>query len=1597
MMHSRPLYLFLFSLLVSLWSFQATAQAPRVFPKAASSQPSFVKGLSSINKGQATYAKRNPSPAKNISNAVLDDASDANPVDVTQKIVNPSFESGFDGWNNNGFFTQGNDGLNPYKQGNTYVERWQGSPPLPNVSISQTLTGLPNGKYTLTIGAQNLSQNPDVGQPGAFVYGNDSQKEVTAKGEYSVDIIVVDSTLTIGFKTQNSKGNWTGCDNFRLQYKGVAQQAMKDKLQGLVDSANVLLAKKMQNAIRTPLQNAVNAAQQSLSNNSAASELAERIKQVQTSLPSALVSVDAYNQLQAAIDKATAVYGDGSGQEASTLLAVINQKTDLSNNFNATLDDLQKAPSDIDAAILAYRYANASNGTPLDMTSRVVNPSFESGFTGWNSNGLYTQGNNDFNPQKAGNTYIERWVSTPPVPDVSVSQKITNLPNGKYTVTIGGQNITQSPLAGQTGAYVFGNISQAEVKAKGEYSVDFLVVDSTATIGFKTQNSKGNWAACDNFRLQYKGAAKDALKERLQSLLDSATVAVNQKMRNSNHTALEASINAGQQTLAQNGNDVAQRISQLEIDLKAARISIDAYAKLQTALDSAQGVYGNGSGQGAAAFKAVIDQNTTLSNNLDAELSNVQKAPAEIYEAMLMFRVANATGPAPTVVTDPRFARGATMAFGRSTVSGVDPKDIREQGFCWSTTPEPTLFDNRTTKSFWSNGAIYRLENLQPSTVYYMRAYAVGSNFAVGYGKVLKVITIPKGTVTYAFSGSVENSGENAPRIKAAVESGVYYYNNLTSVTNHNLWVNYHEGTPTAEASYGGYMQFGANPSYQRTGTAMHEMNHTIGVGQHWIWYGPNSPLRKEGSRGQWLGERASKVVQFLQNDPNASMTGDAIHMWPFGINGAHEDNGSEFLYIGHSLITQALGEDGLANPGRGFITPAYTFEHTPSKKYYLKVEDSKTGLNTSFLAENESGQLINKKISASNVLNDDRAAWYLEFDPATALYQLRNVSTGKYFTQQDGSGIGLSATSSLTPAESFQLLGARYNTKIGTDEKNFQAKAYWIISPKGNYSSPTLAASSPEAVSTVSFDLTDAATTQRWLIFTADNVKSFDSLLVAPTGVKNMYVASGDAKTILTWDPGFSTAYDVLRSQTANGTYTSIATDLTSGRYEDATASNGTTYYYKMVAHNELGTSPASAVLSGTPVQGQHLHLSFDENTGTTAHDDWGGYHAQLKNGATWTAGANGTNDVELTTFSETATTSTSDQNDRAVALSTTASSYIQLPSGVVSTLSDFTIATWVKVPQNIGDNSRIFDFGNSTNTYMALSPKAGQSLYYEITRPGVNYRLSIPYTIPTDQWVHLAISQKDTTFKFFVNGQVVYTDQKATFKPSDMGVTTLNYLGRSMWAGDPYTDLTFGDFRIYNYALADNTVTTLVNASSLPVQLVSFEGKAISEGNYLSWKTAQELNNDHFVLERALNTPSNFKAIAQIKGNGTTRLPSSYQFIDPQAQGRLAYYRLIQVDKDGKKEPSRIISMDNRTLRVLNGFPNPVSSQLTIELPDREFSSVHLRVLNTTGHVVYEDKNYIPVNGDVQIQMSSLPVGVYRVVITHPIENYGLTVIKR
>lgn len=145
-------------------------------------------------------------------------------ANMTGAIVNPSFELGtLEGWTS----TDGGAIATNYnfaqRTGDKFVERWTPAPgKLSDGSLLQTLTDMPNGKYTLTAEMHNMEQgNNSVPGTGFYLVANDDKTAVAAHGEtVTVSTVVTDGTIIIGTKLIDCSGNWICEDNFQLTYLG---------------------------------------------------------------------------------------------------------------------------------------------------------------------------------------------------------------------------------------------------------------------------------------------------------------------------------------------------------------------------------------------------------------------------------------------------------------------------------------------------------------------------------------------------------------------------------------------------------------------------------------------------------------------------------------------------------------------------------------------------------------------------------------------------------------------------------------------------------------------------------------------------------------------------------------------------------------------------------------------------------------------------------------------------------------------------------------------------------------------------------------------------------------------------------------------------------------------------------------------------------------------------------------------------------------------------------------------------------------------------------------------------------------------------------
>src|SRR6266568_4389133 len=158
----------------------------------------------------------------------------------------------------------------------------------------------------------------------------------------------------------------------------------------------------------------------------------------------------------------------------------------------------------------------------------------------------------------------------------------------------------------------------------------------------------------------------------------------------------------------------------------------------------------------------------------------------------------------------------------------------------------------------------------------------------------------------------------------------------------------------------------------------------------------------------------------------------------------------------------------------------------------------------------------------------------------------------------------------------------------------------------------------------------------------------------------------------------------------------------------------------------------------------------------------------------------------------------------------------YVDLPDGIVSGLSDFTVSAWVNPAAN-QTWSRVFDFGTGTTFNMFMTVNAGGSgLRFAITTGGggAEQQLTGGGLLPLNTWSHVAVTLSGTTGTLYLNGNPVATNSNMTLHPSSLGNTNQNWIGRSQY-GDPLLNATVDDFAIYGHALSASEIGTLAGAT--------------------------------------------------------------------------------------------------------------------------------------------------------------------------------------
>ncbi len=156
----------------------------------------------------------------------IDKASEENPVDISYVITNADATryNNFHAKQPVGWTLSQDDAFEveyanylPTKVGSSYFNKWQGSGNLTARSILQQLSGLPNGKYRLSVRTSS-----SVIHQGAWLFANNDKADMTQLTDNiaSVTTEITDGQLTLGVELKNYQSNDCKFDHFTLEYLG---------------------------------------------------------------------------------------------------------------------------------------------------------------------------------------------------------------------------------------------------------------------------------------------------------------------------------------------------------------------------------------------------------------------------------------------------------------------------------------------------------------------------------------------------------------------------------------------------------------------------------------------------------------------------------------------------------------------------------------------------------------------------------------------------------------------------------------------------------------------------------------------------------------------------------------------------------------------------------------------------------------------------------------------------------------------------------------------------------------------------------------------------------------------------------------------------------------------------------------------------------------------------------------------------------------------------------------------------------------------------------------------------------------------------------
>lgn len=167
------------------------------------------------------------------------------------------------------------------------------------------------------------------------------------------------------------------------------------------------------------------------------------------------------------------------------------------------------------------------------------------------------------------------------------------------------------------------------------------------------------------------------------------------------------------------------------------------------------------------------------------------------------------------------------------------------------------------------------------------------------------------------------------------------------------------------------------------------------------------------------------------------------------------------------------------------------------------------------------------------------------------------------------------------------------------------------------------------------------------------------------------------------------------------------------------------------------------------------------------------------------------------------------------------------------------------------------------------------------------------------------------------------------------------------------------------------DPLKTSIVVSSALPITYSKhLEATQKQNSTYLTWSVATQINNDKYIIEHSKDG-RNFSLLGEIEGDGNNTSEKQYTYTHDKPSIGINYYRIKQVDYDGKYSFSNIATVRYDGSGETNIYPNPATSQVNISTT----KPTSVQIMDVYGRLLL---NRDISDGQNTINISALPSGI-------------------